>query len=87
MLLTKLPLHSLNLPHLLQYLVATLKGASWLLFVLSPWILLLISCSLAGLIHLSNHVTFILSTLIVVGLAQIFLSRHRKKESATFSAA
>jgi len=40
MLSKKLSAHSLSSAHLHQYLVAGLKGALWLLFILYPWFLL-----------------------------------------------
>jgi len=85
--LTKLSSHTLTSKHLFQYLLAALKGVSWLLFVLSPWILLTLGCSLLGIVHVSDNALLLITALLLAGLPQLFLSHHHEKEDNNFSPA
>jgi len=85
--LTKLSSHTLTLEHLFQYLLASLKGVSWLLFVLSPWMLLALGSSSLGIVNFSNDTLLLITALLLAGLPQLFLSRHHEKEDNNFSPA
>ncbi|MDX8381747.1 MAG: hypothetical protein R8M14_06500 [Ghiorsea sp.] len=84
MQLTKLPSRALSSTHLFQYVLTTLKGTSWLLFVISPWMLLALGCSLLGIIDLSDNTVLLITILLLAGLPQFFLCQHHKKEDNTF---